>query len=408
MHLNWNDLAVAPADILLPETNLDHTAYAVVACDQYTSEPEYWEKAEKLVDEKPSTLRMILPEIYLEEAVVRVPEIHKAMHDYLSEGLLQTRIQNGFVLTLRETKSGCRAGLVLKLDLEQYSFDKGAKSLVRATEGTILSRIPPRMAVRQNAPVEFPHVLVLMDDTDKTVIEPLCAIKESLPTLYDFDLMLGGGHIKGYAVTEDTHLKSVHDALKALKEKAAFLFAVGDGNHSLATAKAVWNELKENLSAEEQLSHPARFALVEIENIHCEALQFEPIHRLVMNVDADLLLNEMVAPIDGKDTFTVITEKGTQTLSVPNENAALPVGTLQNFLDAFLKKHETAQIDYIHGEHSLESLAKKKNSIGFLVPTLKKSALFTAVNQDGALPRKTFSMGEAHEKRYYLEGRRIK
>ena len=408
MHLNWNNLAVAPAEILLPKKDIDHTAYAVVACDQYTSEPEYWEKAEKLVGSKPSTLRMILPEIYLEESAARVPAIHQAMQGYLQEGILMPAVENGFVLTLRKTESGNRAGLVLKLDLEQYSFDKGAKSLVRATEGTILSRIPPRMAVRQNAPVEFPHVLVLMDDADRTVIEPLCAIKESLVTLYDFPLMLGGGHIKGYAVTEDAHLQAVHNALAALKEKAAFLFAVGDGNHSLATAKAVWNELKETLSDAEKASHPARFALVEIENIHCEALQFEPIHRLLLNVDVDLLLKEMVAPTEGKDAFAVITEKGVQTLSVPNDNAALPVGTLQHFLDAFLKKHENVQIDYIHGEHALETLAKKKSSAGFLVPTLNKSALFTAVQKDGALPRKTFSMGEAHEKRYYLEGRRIK
>jgi Protein of unknown function (DUF1015). len=406
--MNWKALGVAPADILLPNEKIDLTAYAVVACDQYTSEPEYWEKAEALAKEKPSTLRMILPEIYLEQAQNRVPEIHKAMADYLDDGILETKVQNGFVLTLRETESGCRAGLVLKLDLEQYSFEKGASSLVRATEGTILSRIPPRMAVRQNAPLEFPHVLVLMDDSERTVIEPLVEIRDSLPLLYDFPLMLSGGHIKGYAITEQTHLKAVHNALTALKEKVAFLFAVGDGNHSLATAKAVWNELKQALSESARQTHPARFALVEIENVHCDALQFEPIHRLVTNADTADLLNHMAAPEAGKHTFTVITEKGEQTLSVPNENAALPVGTLQNFLDSYLKAHEEAEIDYIHGETSLCALAAKKKSVGFLVPTLEKSALFTAVNKDGALPRKTFSMGEAHEKRYYLEGRMIK
>ncbi len=408
MSLNWNSLGVAPADILLPNEKIDYTAYAVVACDQYTSEPEYWERAEKLVGEKPSTLRMILPEIYLEDSHARVPQIHQAMAEYLAGGILKTRVGNGFVLTLRETESGCRVGLVLKLDLEQYSYDKGAKSMVRATEGTILSRIPPRMAVRQNAPVEFPHVLVLMDDSENTIIEPLYAIRHNLKPLYDFPLMLGGGHLKGYAITQECHLQSVYDGLTALKQKVPFLFAVGDGNHSLATAKAVWNELKKDLSDSEKLSHPARYALVEIENIHCPALQFEPIHRLVTNIAPDALVSEMAAPEEGKHHFTVITEKGTQTLAVPGENAALPVGTLQNFLDHYLASHGDAQIDYIHGEHSLTTLAVKKNAVGFLVPTLEKSALFTAVNKDGALPRKTFSMGEAHEKRYYLEGRKIK
>lgn len=406
--MDWDQLGVSPADILLPDEKADHTAFAVVACDQYTSEPEYWERAEKLVGDKPSALHMILPEIDLGDAQKRVPLIHAAMADYLMRGVLTPRVQNGFVLTVRTTQTGVRPGLVVKLDLEKYSYNQGAKSLVRATEGTILSRIPPRMAVRRNAPVELPHVLVLMDDPGQTVIEPVFSQKEDLPLLYDFPLMLGGGHLKGYAVTDEKTLAAIHQSLKRLKDHAGFLFAVGDGNHSLATAKAIWEEIKPTLSKDAQKNHPARFALVELENIHCPALQFEPIHRLVASADTQVLLDSLTEPVPGKDTFTVITEQGEKALSVPGDQQPLPVGTLQAFLDTWLTDHPGAQIDYIHGESALRQLAKKPGAAGFIVPTLDKAALFPAVNEMGALPRKTFSMGEAHEKRFYLEARRIK
>lgn len=408
MTADWLRTGIAPANILLPNKTVDLTKYAVVACDQYTSEPDYWQKTEAEVGTAPSTLQMVLPEVYLEQAQERIPSIHKAMTDYLYDGTLETKVEEGFVLTIRTTQSGERVGLVAKLDLEAYSYEKGAQSMVRATEGTILSRIPPRMKVRQGAPLELPHVLILMDDSYKTVIEPLYEKRDTFEELYDFELMQGGGHLKGYAITAQTDLNGVRLALEALKEKVAFLFAVGDGNHSLATAKATWEEVKKALSQEEQEIHPARYALVEVENIHCPALQFEPIHRLLKNVnDVNAFINALLPPSGDKHVFTVVASGETRQLSVPVDNAALPVGTLQNYLDAWLADNPTVEIDYIHGEKSVNMLAKNSGCIGFLVPTLEKGELFTAVNQDGALPRKTFSMGEAHEKRYYLEGRLI-
>ncbi len=424
MEQKWKDVAIAPAAILLPAPTVALSAWAVVACDQYTSQPEYWRSVEEAVGDQPSTLRITLPEIHLGQSDTRVPAIHKAMKSYLEKGILREAVSNGFVLTERTTDSGSRLGLVAAVDLDSYDFDKGSRSMVRATEGTILSRIPPRLKVRENAPLESPHVLLLLDDIQKTVIEPLHALRYTLAPLYDVDLMVSGGHLRGWAVTEPAHLDGVYAALKALKHKLPednpLLMAVGDGNHSLATAKTHWENVKGSLSTNEAQSHPARFALVEIENIHDEALHFHPIHRVVFNAEGDALLKAWAAycaergmalsdvePVPGGHIFTVLFCGQEKKVAVHHPQSSLPVGTLQKFLDDYLSCHPEAEIDYIHGDDTVKSLCRQPKTVGFLVPGLDKSALLPAVRQDGSLPRKTFSMGEAHEKRYYMECRKI-
>ena len=421
----WDHVAISPADILLPAPGVDPAVWAVVACDQYTSQMEYWQAVEKTVGEKPSTLRITLPEIYLVKSGERVPGIHQAMAEYLEKGILREAVKGGFVLTERTTSSGSRLGLIAAADLESYDFDTDSKSMIRATEGTILSRIPPRLAVRQGAALECPHVLLLLDDMQKTVIEPLYAQREELPLLYDFPLMAGGGRLRGWAVAEPKLLQGVYDALAALKAKLPkdnpLLMAVGDGNHSLATARTHWQHLKKALSPEEAAKHPARYALVEVENIHDEALHFHPIHRVVFHAGGDDLMLDWAEychargmelgktqkqPDDQKITVLYGGKESAAVIHRPE--SSLAVGTLQRFLDDYLSRHKEAEIDYIHGEGAIHGLCGQKDTVGFLVPGLDKPALLPAVRKDGALPRKTFSMGEAHEKRFYMECRKIR
>jgi len=416
MGINWKNLGVAPADILLPGEKIDLTAWSVVACDQYTSQPEYWQAAEELVGDKPSTLRITLPEIYLQETQTRLPGIYQAMENYLAQGVLEKKV-TGFVLTRRTTQAGDRLGLVAAMDLEAYDYKPGSQSMVRATEGTIEARLPARVAVRKNALLESPHVMCLIDDVKEKVIEPLYAVRDQLPLLYDFDLMLGGGHLTGWAVTDEKLLGKAADALAELKAQVPFLYAVGDGNHSLATAKKCWEAVKTGLTPEERETHPARYALVELENIHSPALLFEPIHRLLTGVEADALMKDwadwcarrgMQLSEAGEHAYTVLTKGGTRKVCVKNPAEAIAVGTLQTYLDDYLSRHPEAEIDYIHGEEALRALSEKEGCMGFLLPGIDKGMLFTAVERRGALPRKTFSMGEAHEKRYYMECRLIK
>lgn len=424
MEQKWKDVAIAPAAILLPAPSIDHSAWAVVACDQYTSQPEYWQAVEEMARDKPSTLHITLPEIYLGQSEMRVPFIHEAMKCYLGKGILREAVSNGFVLTERTTQSGSRLGLVAAADLDSYDFGEGSRSMLRATEGTILSRIPPRLKVRENAPLESPHVLLLLDDIQKTVIEPLYDLRDTLVPLYDVELMAGGGHLRGWAVTEPAHLNSVYEGLKALKQKLPkenpLLMAVGDGNHSLATAKTHWEMLKKTLPEDCIKSHPARFALVEVENIYDEALHFHPIHRALFHTDGDMLLTDWAdycaahgmvfsdahAALGGHE-ITVLYGHQQMRVVIEKPEASLPVGTLQKYLDDYLGRHPEAEIDYIHGDDTVQNLCLQPKTVGFLVPGLDKPALLPAVRQDGALPRKTFSMGEAHEKRYYMECRKI-
>jgi len=424
MLINWEAVAIAPTDILLPGPDTDLSAWAVVACDQYTSQPEYWREVESIVSEKPSTLRITLPEIYLAQSRERVPIIYKTMAEYLQNGILREAVGNGFVLTERTISSGSRLGLIAAADLESYDFDTCSRSMIRATEGTILSRIPPRLAVRKGAPLESTHVLLLMDDMQKTVIEPLYARRGELQLLYDFTLMADGGHLRGWAVTDPVLLQGVWEALAACKAKLPqdnpLLMAVGDGNHSLATARTHWLQLKQTLAPEDAMNHPARFALVEVENIHDEALQFHPIHRVLFHTDGDALmqdwsqycrersmnLNDRAAG-PGDHAIKVLYGGLEFGAVISRPDTSLAVGTLQKFLDDYLGRHKEAEIDYIHGEDTVRSLCRQKNTVGFLLPVLAKDALLPAVRKDGALPRKTFSMGEAHEKRYYMECRKI-
>ena len=415
----FDGLPFAPADILLPGPGTDLTRWSVVACDQYTSQPDYWQRVEELVGEAPSALRLILPESKLEGPGVAesIAAVNAAMERYLNEGVF-TEYPDALIYVERRLRDGTlRRGLVGRIDLAAYDFTPGSGAPIRATEGTVLSRIPPRAAVREHAPIELPHVLLLTDDPEKTVIEPLSARKGELEQVYDFDLMEDSGHLTGWLLGEGEK-QAVASALCALNDPAAFaekyrapgapvlLFAVGDGNHSLATAKACWEK-----SGEER----ARYALVELTNLHDDALEFEPIHRLVFDTDPEALLCDLKAAYpgahDGEGEGHVlrwVTAAGEGTVTVPDPKAQLAVGTLQSFLDGWLADHP-GRIDYIHGEDVTRGLALQSlENIGFILPPMGKEQLFPTVIFDGVLPRKTFSMGHAHDKRFYLEARKIR
>ena len=547
-----------PDDIYLPAEGIDLRRWAVVACDQYTSQPEYWRRVEAYVGAHPSTLHIVQPEIDLERAGARIPAIHRAMREYLSNGTLVRAVRNGFTLTERTTASGARLGLVAAVDLEEYDFTPGSGAMVRATEGTIRERIPPRLRIREGAPLECPHVMLLLDDPARTVIEPLHArLRETAP-LCDFELMENGGRLRVWGV-EGNALAPVSDALSALWERSdGFLYAVGDGNHSLATAKARWDALKPALSPGEAQTHPARYALAEIVNLHSPALAFEPIHRVLFGADMEDLVSAYrahlasrgmkltaVEPLSSRASgtkpvepcssrasgtkpaepssscacgtkpaepssfpasgtkpaepssscacgmkpaepssscasgmkpvepssscvcgakpaepsssraggtkpaepsssracgtkpaepssfpasgmkpaepsssacgmtptdeaeLTFVSGNARASYRVGNPENPLPVAVLQPFLDEYLHSHPAARIDYVHGAAAVESLCQTPHTTGVLLPAIDKSALFPAVRQGGALPRKTFSMGEPDEKRYYMECRKI-
>ncbi|MFH1524599.1 MAG: DUF1015 domain-containing protein, partial [Chloroflexota bacterium] len=410
-----------------------------IACDQFTSQPEYWQEVEKFVGDAPSTLNMVLPEAYLgKDDKGHNQRIQSTMREYLEQGIIQPR--DGLILVERQVEGRIRKGIILCLDLESYDYTSGSTSLIRATEGTIIERVYPRVAVRQGAILELPHILVLIDDPERTVIEPVHAAKGNLEKLYDFDLMLGSGHLTGYATGEALET-GVVESLRNLATPDVFaatygvgvdqpvlLFAMGDGNHSLATAKAVWEKIKPEVG----LDHPARYALVEIENVHDEGLEFEPIHRVLFGLKKDLYTSmqryfgadfsftrvanaqEMVERVDRahgpKHTIGVVSDGGWESygvVEIANPSTNLPVGTLQAFLDLFLKEGGADKIDYIHGKNAICNLGVLPGNAGFYLPGVDKSDLFKTVILDGALPRKTFSMGAAKEKRFYMESRKI-
>jgi hypothetical protein len=441
-------VGVGLPEILLPAPGIDMSKWAVVACDQFTSQPGYWEQVEKFTGSSPSTLHLIFPEIYLEEKNVedRIRNINRTMKHYLEKNFLRP-INPGFVLVDRKTThASSRKGLVISLDLERYDFSMGSRSLIRATEGTIVDRLPPRVRIRKDAPLELPHIMVLIDDEDETVIEPLSVKTGTCEKLYDFELMMDGGHIKGYKIDDTETILNIARALEKLCEPENFkkkygvcddtgilLFAVGDGNHSLASAKVHWEEIKKSLSPSEYLKHPARYALVEVVNVHDKGIIFESINRVLFNVNPSLTLSSMemyfssysgtqITYFDSRKAaeqqlrklkeenyhvfaFTAGSTHGAVVLNNPKFN--LETGTLQDFLDRFLKDNPPAKIDYIHGNDVVESLGSKPGNIGFYLPSIDKHDLFRTILLDGALPRKTFSMGEAEEKRYYLECRKI-
>lgn len=413
------------ADILLPEfSKVDGTRWSVVACDQYTSEPDYWESAAKEVGNAPSTLSMILPEVYLSEAEARVPAINEAMNRALCDVLI-SHPDAMIALERVQSDGNIRRGIIGAVDLECYDYNRGATSLIRATEGTVLERIPPRVAIRRDAPIELPHIMLLIDDPQKTVIDPTVADCANRAPIYDFDLMLGGGHVRGTLLTK-AEQNAVQKALAKLitpnamqarygdAALAPLLFAVGDGNHSLATAKAAYEEVKARIGAEAAKDHPARYALAEVVNLHDDALKFEPIYRVVFGADPQALLSELTAytvALNGNapaQSMLCITQDSELTMTVAHPEQQLTVGTLQAFLFAYSDRHPEVTVDYIHGEDSLRSLVNRPDAIGFLFDGMRKDELFRTVIYDGALPRKTFSMGHAPDKRYYLEGRKIR
>jgi uncharacterized protein (DUF1015 family) len=433
-----SDIGIQIPEVYLPKPGTDLKKWAVIACDQFTSEPEYWAKVETIVGDAPSTLNLTFPEVHLEKPgeAERIQSIQATMKKYMDDGVLQPR--EGFIYVERTVAGKTRKGVILCLDLERYDYNKGSSSLIRATEGTIVDRLPPRIKIRQGAAMELPHILVLIDDPKRTVIEPIGAAKSKLEKLYDFDLMFDSGHLAGYAVNGDFENQIV-EALRGLakpetfaakygigKDQPVLLFAMGDGNHSLATAKAIWEKNK----AQVGMDHPSRYALVEIENVHDEGLEFEPIHRVLFNLKKDLFVElkktfgdnltyaeapsaeamvkrvnatqgakQAIGLVGGGKNFTVV--------EISNPSSNLAVGTIQTFLDDFLKNGGAEKIDYVHGEDVVVRLGWQAGNAGIYLAGMDKSDLFKTVILDGALPRKTFSMGEAREKRFYMEARKI-
>ena len=420
-----------PADILLPGAATPLDPWACIAVDQFTSQPEYWQKAEELAKGKPSTLHIVLPEAYLgtpqEES--RLAAIRAAMQDYRDN--LLTRCVHGYVYVERTQMDGTiRQGLVGAVDLEQYSFKKGSKPAIRPSESTVVARIPPRLKIRRGAQLETPHVMMLADDEACTLIEPIAAHKAELPLLYDGALMLNGGHIAGWAVEDPALLAQIDSALNALGSQEAFdarypqakggaplTLAVGDGNHSLATAKACWEELKKTLTPEQAENHPARWCLAEVCNVHSPAIEIEPIHRVLFNVDCAAVLLALITWSDEnmagccfggekKQPFTLAGPHMANVLSFEEPTAPLTVGTIDEFIEYYLERHPEGRVDYVHDEPAVRALCKK-GAVAFLMPPFAKSDLFKGVVLGGVLPRKTFSMGHAEEKRYYIECRKI-
>ena len=427
MHKISHPPVFGPADILLPKPGIDLTKWAVVACDQFTSQPAYWDEVDRIAGDAPSSLRLILPESKLNDAAVEnyIAGINRSMEEYLARDLFRTYENAVFYIQRTQSDGAIRHGLVAAVDLEQYDYTPGSGSLIRATEGTVLERIPPRVRVRKDAPIELPHVMLLIDDPKRTCIEPITGETDSMASVYDFDLMMGGGHLRGWQLRDD-QIDRLADALTALttgeamEEKygltgaAPLLFAVGDGNHSLATAKTCYENLKKVTPESQWADLPARYALVEIENLHDEALQFEPIHRVIFGVDARGLLDAYLAAYPGAyeghgegHTVAYTWAGGTGFITVPEPKVQLAVGTLQNFLDTYLKEHG-GEVDYIHGDAITDELGAKPGNVAFKLPAMGKDQLFKTVMADGVLPRKTFSMGHAEDKRYYVESRRIR
>ena len=400
------------AKILLPK-NVDMSAWSVVACDQFTGEPEYWAQVREQTLGKKTTLDLVLPEVYLNDNPdERIQKINANINDYINQGVFE-EMDNGFILTIRSTPYvERRIGLVGAIDLEEYQYSKKSNALIRSTEGTVEERIPPRLKIRKDAPVEFPHVMVLFDDEKRQITEPLYENRRDFEKVYDFDLNMNGGHVEGYFIPDDGNLKKkfaeLLDAQRLIDKYGKednFPFAVGDGNHSLATAKAHWNNVKQTLNDEQKLTHPARFALVEFVNIYDEGIYFEPIFRFIKGVDKVKFIKGLkdvdcgkVRIFDGKE---FVNQDG---------KASLPEGITAT--DEYIAKYiesNGGEVDYIHGESNLEKLVcQTPDSVGIYFEKMDKADLFRYVSAKGALPRKTFSMGEGIEKRYYLEGRKIR
>lgn len=425
--------------ILLPIDGIELTKWATIACDQFTSEPEYWDQVERIVGNAPSTLRLVLPEIYLgtPEEELKTQQTWDTMREYLAQGIF--RPVDGPIYVERTVSGRTRSGLMLELDLENYDFTAGSQSLIRATEGTIVDRLPPRIRIREGAELELPHILVLIDDPEDELFSSIRRVKSQLPNLYNFELLLGSGHLAGWQVNATALKKSILNRLESMasleafsarygvaRDKQPLLIAMGDGNHSLATAKSVWESLKGSVNAD----HPARFALVELENIHDPSLGFEPIHRVLFGVDTPIELAlrshfgdrisftkmssfaemdaQVRSPSPGSQAFGIVTADCYTVAAISDPRYSIAIASLQPFLDEWLKTRSGAKLDYIHGASTVEKLGSQSGNVGFYLPPIQKTGFFKTIIQDGAFPRKSFSIGEAHEKRFYFEARRIK
>jgi hypothetical protein len=427
-------IGVVAPDILIPNPSVDLYKWAVVACDQYTSERSYWERVAKLVQDAPSTLRLIFPEVYLEDPnrQERIDQINATMHEYLDNHMFDTYSES-FFLVQRITHDGKhRWGLMAALDLEAYDYRVDSTSLIRATEGTIVSRIPPRKQIRKDAPLELPHILVLINDPQGQLIERLAASCNTFPLVYDTPLMEQGGQVRAYQISQEA-LDQVADAFEqlvaAVDPKNPLVFAMGDGNHSLATAKSCWEDIKQELTPEQQENHPSRYALVELENIFDAGLVFEPIHRVLFSCSREAFfttlerycdhytletindltnLEDKIVSSDGIQRFGYTDATGTLIVSVTNPASSIAAGTLQSVIDDLTQSDQKIAVDYTHGDQVTAKLGSEQGNIGLFLPAIDKHSFFDSIIADGALPRKTFSMGEAHEKRFYLEARKIK
>lgn len=407
-----------PANILLPDFSvIEGEKWATVACDQYTSEPEYWERVRESTNGVPTTLDLMLPEVWLGESEKRTPVIHNNMKRYIADGVFKEHPDCGIYLERRQNDGRVRRGLIVAIDLDDYDYRPGSVSPIRATEKTVVERIPPRLAVRRGATIEMPHIMLLSDDPDGELFAPFAGRKADA---YEFPLMEKGGSVRASFVSAQ-EIEAFSQRLNYICESRnvedPMILAVGDGNHSLATAKAAYEELKKTLTPDEAACHPERFALCEIVDLHDEALEFEPIYRLVEGNGVGDLVSAFEKYADNlngtmqEQRFTVILgdheDSREMTIVVPKPELSLPVATLQRFLDEYAGDHPDLVTDYIHGSDTLKRLASRSDAVGFLFDGMGKGDLFTAVESDGALPRKTFSMGHAEDKRFYIECRKI-
>lgn len=411
-------------NVLIPKVD-DMISWSVIACDQFTSQPKYWNDVSELIRTKPSTINMIIPEVFLntDDIDQRIGAVNRAMRTYIRRHVFQE--YQDYIYTERTLNTGkIRHGIVGVIDLEKYDYSPNSTSAIRATEGTILERIPPRLKIRENAPLEVSHILVLIDDRENAVISPLASQTDSMQKLYDFELMQGSGSIKGYLVNPnqsesiDNALNSLADPVKFqekydISNKGILVYAVGDGNHSLATAKQYYEALKHSMSQEKAENHPARYALAEIVNLNEDCLEFEPINRIVFGVDVQNFMHQLEKeydvsynPCDGQ-YFDCVTNRKSKRVWIKNPSSNVVTGTVQNFIDYYIKNF-SGKVDYVHGNHIVTQLSMQSDNIGIIFPAIKKNELFPTVLLDGALPRKTFSMGEAEDKRFYLECRKIK
>lgn len=418
------EASLRPADILLPDMNVDMKKWAVIACDQFTAQPEYWKRVEDYVQDAPSMLRLIYPEIYLntddrQAYTDRIAAIQNEMSAYLKEEILKERVRQGYVLTVRQTSAGERIGLVAELDLEKYDYHVGTDAPVRATEATVKERIPVRVGIREGASLESPHVMVLMDDPKKQLLEALYEERMSFEKLYDTDLMEDGGHVTGYAVT-GVHAERVSARLQQMEAACPGIFlAVGDGNHSLASAKTCWENAKKDLTEEEWTDHPMRYALVEAVNLYSPSLLFYPIHRVLYNCDDNTLANGFAEYLkkqdmrlaqtddDAQADVTFLYKENKSSYKIGNRAGHLPVELLQKYLDEYLKEYPEQELDYVHSEAAAERIAKDGRGCAMILGAFDKSSLFDAIEAGGVLPRKTFSIGEDIQKRYYMECRKL-